>query len=85
MNVHVRLFAEAREAAGTSTIEVIGLSAHADVKELVDRLGSQCGERLQDAIRAPGVRAAVNQEIVDCGHRLADGDEVAFLPRVTGG
>lgn len=85
MNVHVRLFAQAREAAGAGQIDVLGLSPEADVNELVDRLGGQCGERLHEALRAPGVRAAVNQEIVECGYRLTDGDEVAFLPRVTGG
>jgi molybdopterin synthase sulfur carrier subunit len=31
------------------------------------------------------VRAAVNLEYVDMSHVVADGDEVAFFPPVTGG
>jgi molybdopterin converting factor small subunit len=33
----------------------------------------------------PFVRFAVNGTFVDAGHRIADGDEIAVLPPVSGG
>ena len=42
---------------------------------------------LAEALRGPRVRIAVNGELVSAaqGHALADGDEIAFLPPVSGG
>jgi molybdopterin synthase sulfur carrier subunit len=37
------------------------------------------------ALRASGVRIAVNQEMIEHNAALAPGDEVAFLPPITGG
>ena len=36
-------------------------------------------------IQAQHLRAAVNDELVPWGHPLADGDQVAFLPPMSGG
>lgn len=41
--------------------------------------------RLGAALAQPQVMVAVNQQIVDGSNAIADGDEVAFLPPVTGG
>lgn len=38
-----------------------------------------------DALRDKSVLGAINQVMVDSEHPLADGDEVAFFPPVTGG
>lgn len=42
------------------------------------------GERW-NALASEQVRCAVNQEIVNMGHPVQAGDEVAFFPPVTGG
>mgnify|MGYP001202873137 CR=1 FL=1 len=55
------------------------------VSELVDWLktrGSGYTKAFQE-LRA--IRVAVNQVYVSFDHRLAEGDEVAFFPPVTGG
>jgi len=43
-----------------------------------------CGERIR-AAGAEGVRAAVNQEFADWSATGVSGDEVAFIPPVSGG
>lgn len=40
---------------------------------------------LGKALAEPQTLIAVNQKIVDAGHQLSIGDELAFLPPVTGG
>jgi len=77
--VHVRLFAALREEAGISTLEVEG-STPAEV-ELA--LGRRFGERF--ARIASAGQVVVNGERATRDTPLADGDEVALLPPVSGG
>jgi MoaE-MoaD fusion protein len=79
--VRARLFARLRELAGTDTenVELPGGSTVSDVYAAVVR-------------RHPGleadrnaVRVALNQEFADWDAPVADGDEVAFIPPVSGG
>jgi MoaE-MoaD fusion protein len=77
--VQVRLFASYREAAGVGRFEA-SLPVGAKVRDLVDLL----------AVRVPGVRTApglvaVNHAYVGPDQALHDGDEVAFIPPVSGG
>ena len=74
MRVTVRLFAGLRERAGQSRLELDDVATAADVWP---RLG------LGD--EPPGLLYAVNREYVERGHALADGDEVALIPPVSGG
>jgi molybdopterin synthase catalytic subunit len=74
MRVTVRLFAGLRERAGVSRLE---LEDVATVDDVWPRLG--LGDEL------PGLMVAVNREYVERGHALADGDEVALIPPVSGG
>ena len=74
MRVTVRLFAALRERAGTGRLEVDGVERVADVWA---RLG------LGD--EPSGLLYAVNREYVERGRALADGDEVALIPPVSGG
>lgn len=77
--VRVRLFAALRELAGTSRTEAEGRT----VGEVVDAVCGAHGERF-------GQIAAVSSFVVN-GERaardtpVADGDEVAILPPVSGG
>ena len=75
MRVTVRLFAGLRERAGQARLE---LDDVARVEDVWPRLG--LGEA-----EPPGLFYAVNREYVERGHELADGDEVALIPPVSGG
>jgi molybdopterin synthase catalytic subunit/molybdopterin converting factor small subunit len=72
--VRVRLFAGLRERAGWSEREVDDV---ARVRDVWARLG------LGD--EPPGLLYAVNKEYADADRQLADGDEVALIPPVSGG
>ena len=79
--VRARLFARLREQAGTDT-EQVGLPVGATVADAweVLRRDHPALESNRDA-----VRAALNQEFTDWDALVADGDEVAFIPPVSGG
>ena len=77
LRVRVRYFASLRERFGRSgdELEVAAGSTVADVWRAVS------GE----AVLAVNVRAARNHEYTEPSSEVADGDEVAFFPPVTGG
>lgn len=79
--VTVKFFAQLREAAGTDSVEV----AATDLEHLYAVLEQVLGPDMSDQLRAENVRVAVNQDIVSANTTLRAGDEVAFLPPVTGG
>ena len=74
MRVTVRLFAGLRERAGWSTRELEGVERVGDVWAALD-LGEEPG----------GLLYAVNKDYAERGAALADGDEVALIPPVSGG
>ena len=74
MTVRVRLFAALRERAGWSERELDGVARVADVWPALD-LGEE----------PPGLLYAVNREYADRDRTLAEGDEVAIIPPVSGG
>jgi MoaE-MoaD fusion protein len=74
MGVHVKLFAGLRERAGWSERELDGPDRVADVWPALD-LGDE----------PEGLLYAVNKAYADRDHPLADGDEVALIPPVSGG
>lgn len=82
--IHLRYFARLREQLGLDA-EAIESSAGATVAELRAYLCER-GEPWAQAL-APQQRilAAVNQEMARPDSPIADGDEVAFFPPVTGG
>ncbi len=79
--VRARLFARLREQAGTDSenVELPAGSTVADVYDAIRRLHPGL-----DANRN-AVRAALNQEFAEWDAAVADGDEVAFIPPVSGG
>ncbi len=70
----MRLFAGLRERAGWSQRELEGVERVADVWGALE-LGAE----------PAGLLYAVNREYVDAERTLADGDEVALIPPVSGG
>jgi MoaE-MoaD fusion protein len=74
VRVTVRLFAGLRERAGTARLEVDGVERAGDVWARLG-LGEEPG----------GLMYAVNREYVGRETAVADGDEVALIPPVSGG
>ena len=79
--VRARLFARLREQAGTDT-EMLELPAASTLADVYEAL-----RRRHPALESDrsAVRAALNREFKDWSERVADGDEVAFIPPVSGG
>jgi molybdopterin converting factor subunit 1 len=81
MRVRVRLFASLREAAGEPAAELV-LRPGARVEDawlaLVERHPAL-------AARRPSLAAAVNRGYAAFDALLGEGDEVAFIPPVSGG
>ena len=77
--VRVRLFAALREQADASRVEASGRT----VGEVVDQLSERYGERIA-SIAAVG-SYVVNGERASRDTVIAEGDEVALLPPVSGG
>jgi molybdopterin synthase catalytic subunit len=79
--VRARLFARLREQAGTDA-ESVELPTGSKVSDVYEAL-----RRFHPALEPDrsSVRAALNQEFVDWDAAVADGDEVAFIPPVSGG
>jgi MoaE-MoaD fusion protein len=74
VRVTVRLFAGLRERAGWSRREIDGVEQIGDVWTALD-LG----------VEPPGLLYALNKSYVERDRELADGDEVALIPPVSGG
>jgi molybdopterin converting factor subunit 1 len=79
--VRARLFARLREQAGTESesVEVERGSTVADVYDSLRRSHPALDPNRES------VRAAVNQEFADWDEIVANGDEIAFIPPVSGG
>jgi molybdopterin synthase sulfur carrier subunit len=75
----LRLFAAAREAAGTGRDTVAG----ATVGDVIDAAAARYGERFAAVLESSQIW--LNGEPVGLDAAVADGDEVAVLPPVSGG
>ena len=81
MKVRVKLFASYKEKAGTSDIEM-SLSDGATVSDAASELLRLHPTLVGDSSR---LMIAVNEEYQEHDYPLADNDEVAFIPPVSGG
>jgi molybdopterin synthase sulfur carrier subunit len=79
MRYRILYFASLRDAAGCDAEQVE--SAHADARSLYGELRARHGL----ALSAERIRLAVNGEFAPWDRALLDGDEVAFLPPMSGG
>lgn len=78
-------FAWLREKAGIAAEEVTPPDHVTTVGELVDWLKDQSAGHADAFADLSIVRVAVNQEYVGLDQAVAEADEVAFFPPVTGG
>ena len=81
MRVRVRLFASLREAAGAEEME-LELPGGATAEEAWRRLVEACPAL---APRRRSLAVAVNRRYARFDEPLAPGDEVVFIPPVSGG
>jgi molybdopterin converting factor subunit 1 len=79
--VTVRLFARLREIAGAPDVQIV-LPEHATV---LDAWQSLAGRFPELSVYAGSVSCAVNEDYARMNAPLKHGDEVAFLPPVSGG
>ncbi|HKA39346.1 MAG TPA: molybdopterin converting factor subunit 1 [Burkholderiales bacterium] len=83
--ITVLYFARLRESLGQSS-ESLALPANVrDLQGLRSLLAARGGVWEDELAHEKRVRAAVNQAMAHSDSPIADGDEVAFFPPVTGG
>ena len=83
--ITVLYFARLRETLGTSSEQVTLPAGVQDLEGLRAMLVARGGAWEQELAPYKPVRAAVNQTMAMGDTEVADGDEVAFFPPVTGG
>ena len=84
MKVKVLFFASIRELVGKAEV-VLMLERGSNLAELLvqleEYLGQPCWKKLQSKL----YKISINQKFAEHIDKLDEGDEVAFLPQVTGG
>ena len=81
----VRFFSLIREALDCEELQVAHHAELQTIEDLKQSLVNTGGELWRDALYQPNVVHALNQRVVNTVHMLADGDEVAFFPPMSGG
>ncbi len=82
--IEVKFFASVREALGVEAMEV-GTEGVSTVVDVLQAVVSRGGDGFAEVLGQENMLIAVNQVMVKPEHIVADGDEVAFFPPVTGG
>ena len=83
ITVNLRFFASLREKLGEG--EPLALPDGSTVASAREALLARGGIHAEALARSRAVRAALNQKMCAESALLADGDELAFFPPVTGG
>jgi molybdopterin synthase sulfur carrier subunit len=83
--ITVLYFARLREALGTGSEQIALPSSVRDLEGLRAMLTARGGTWAQELGGNKALRAAVNQAMAAGDTHIADGDEIAFFPPVTGG
>ena len=89
MNIRIKLFATLREALGESEFDLsLATLVPGDKPEdvaAVKALLSQGGVDWHEALNQPNVVHALNHKVVFTDALVAEGDELALFPPMTGG
>ena len=80
----ILFFASLRDATGTDAL-ALTLDEPVSVSGLLEKLAAELTPSAMVELRAENVRIAVNQTFLAGTGLIQPGDEVAFLPPVTGG
>lgn len=80
--IKVKFFAQVRELVGTDKLT---LDRTFDTAEQLRQALSENGPKWALALEKGKLLVAINQELRELESPVADGDEVAFFPPVTGG
>jgi len=83
--IAIHYFASIREALDCDMEQLELPEGIKTVGGLIDMLGQHHGDNWKDVLGQPNVLVAVNHEMTDLTASIKAGDEVAFLPPVTGG
>jgi len=83
MQVQLHFFAQLKEIANTASIS-LDITPGTLVENLIAHLDAQYND-LAVALKDPSVMVSINQQIAQWDSPLSDGDEVGFLPPVSGG
>jgi len=84
MTVRVLFFASLRDSAGADELE-IELDDAVPLDGFMPLLKDRLGEPAFEALTGESVRIALNQELTSGAVTIRPGDEIAFMPPVTGG
>ena len=84
MKINLRFFASVRELVGTGQ-EVLEVAGPLTVNEVRSLLIARGGNWEYALAQGRALRMAHNQVMCDADTVIAQGDEVAFFPPVTGG
>ena len=83
--IEVLYFARIREDLDVGREQLEWTGGISDVAALIAYLCDERGAAWSTTLRQENLLVSVNQAMVNTDHQLADGDEVAFFPPVTGG
>jgi sulfur-carrier protein len=83
--IDVHYFASVRENLGLAQEQISADPDIVDVNTLMSALVARHGEPWNSVLRQSKVLMAVNKAVARPDTTIADGDEVAFFPPVTGG
>lgn len=83
--IKVLFFARIREQLDCAGVELEWSDTPEDLDGLQAQLCDRGGELWREVLGQANTIRAVNQVVVAANTRLADGDEIAFFPPVTGG
>jgi len=81
----VLFFARIREELGCAALDVPWEAGAQDLEALRERLCRDGGATWREVLGQDNLVRAINQQVVQGNPLLADGDEVAFFPPMTGG
>lgn len=83
--IQVLFFGSVRSRLGVDAIELSVHEAGETAQELRDRLAARGGAWADVLGEDERVLVAINQQVTGAQSTIEDGDEIAFMPPVTGG
>lgn len=83
--IRVLFFGSVRSRLGVDAIELPAAEAGDTAQELRDRLAARGGAWADVLGEDERLLVAINQQVTGAHSTIEDGDEIAFMPPVTGG